>query len=234
MRSIIVAVALGVIVVLTYLLVGVVTRTHETNFQMGLNAYRAGRFDKAIEFVTKHIENDYRSNAPTLDYAYMFRAQIENVIGKYEAAIEDGRKALEHNPYSIYSRIETATAYAGLKRWDAAFTELDLAQRRIEKSDREDPSIFLKRGEIYEKMGDMKSAEDAYTTAIKIDPMSVVSWMTRGHYYTRLKSFENAVEDYSEAIRLAPDNRPIYNSRAAAYMQLGKIGEAAKDQEFAR
>lgn len=205
-----------------------------SNFGKGLDSYRAGDLDGALKYISNHIEFDYKNVSPALDYAYMLRAQVKNRQSRFKEAIPDAEKALEVNPYSIYSRIELAASFEGLKEYEKALQILQEAEQRLAKSDREDPSIYLKKANIYEKIGNIEKAEEYYSHAIEVDSRNIIAHQARGHFYTRIKRFEEAVVDYTSTINLDPKNLALYNNRSSAYMSSGKTAEAEADLKTAR
>ena len=76
---------------------------------------------------------------------------------------------------------------------------------------------WLRRGYVYEEMGNSRAAVRAYTQAIKMNPGYADAYSNRGISYTELEEFRPAVRDFSMAIRLNPGEAKYYFNRGIVY-----------------
>jgi len=85
----------------------------------------------------------------------------------------------------------------------------------------------------YSNMGSMNKRGDAsieaFTTAIKIDPMSSIAYFNRGSSWARKQNLDKAISDYSESIRTNPTLLLPHIERGNAWMRKGNMDKAIAD-----
>jgi tetratricopeptide (TPR) repeat protein len=94
-------------------------------------------------------------------------------------------------------------------------------------------SMYVSRGNAYEKNGQLDKAEDDFTSAIKLDPMLSTAFNNRANLLKRSGKYELAVADYTKAISLSPKNDVLYSNRGNAYKTMKRYAEAIADYDKA-
>ncbi len=87
---------------------------------------------------------------------------------------------------------------------------------------------YVRRGSCYEAKGQLDSALEDYTAAIKLESNNSYHFTARGIIYMKKGFWDRAIEDFTEAISLNPSNINAYKQRAIAYEKKG-LTEAAKE-----
>jgi Tfp pilus assembly protein PilF len=131
---------------------------------------------------------------------FVQRAAVQVARGRYEAAVEEYRRALEVQPYDATVHNKLGICYQRLKD-DAT------ARREYERALELDPGY----GEVWNNIGTLeqsrnrfKAAVRAYKKAIEVKPALANSWKNLGSAYLALGQTEQAFEAYQEAFRLDP------------------------------
>ncbi len=109
--------------------------------------------------------------------------------------------------------------------YDRGIRELD----ELIRQDRQNADLYYSRGCLYERKGDFKKAEKAFTKAININYRDKDAYYNRGLVFVKMKRYGLAVKDFDKAIEL--DSRAVdaYCNRGNANYQLGKSDLAIRD-----
>jgi len=128
------------------------------------------------------------------------RAAVHVARGRYAAAVEEYRKALEVQPYDATVHNKLGICYQQMQN-DA------LARREYDRALELDPGY----GEVWNNVGTLeqsrrrfKNAVRAYKKAIDVKPGHASFWKNLGSAYLALGQAEEAFEAYQEAFRLDP------------------------------
>jgi tetratricopeptide (TPR) repeat protein len=81
--------------------------------------------------------------------------------------------------------------------------------------------------------GDVQTAVDLLTLAIKADPNNYSYYNDRGVAYKRTGDLEKALSDYTKALEIKPDYAHALNNRGMLYLQQGRNDKAIQDFEAA-
>lgn len=82
-------------------------------------------------------------------------------------------------------------------------------------------------------MGQFHLAIRDYDKALRLDPKSVLGYLTWGLALNALDQHMQAVENYDQAINLSPDFTHAFIGRALAHAALGNEAEAQQDTDRA-
>jgi len=163
----------------------------------GLYYLGAGNLDKALECYSNSIKSD-----PKYPYAYINRAWIFNLLGKFDKAVSDSTKAIGLNPpyYLAAAYNNRAWAYCGLGKFYEALPDCNMAIML-------DPNIsyaYNNRGWAYCGLGRFEEALDDLDKAIDLTPNEFVSfsYFNRGWAYYGLGEFDDALDDYEKSCEL--------------------------------
>ncbi len=228
-------------------------RPKEVRFQLGLaDTWRkAGRLDRAIEELRAYIganpsdkqghrllaevlmENGDRETArreyllagvdvtiDPEDFArkgdqYMKAREYGQAIGAYQTALK-GRPAWTEIQYNL------GKAQMAAGRDDDAMVTFTA----LIKSGSKDGALFHDVGLLYERIGQLDQAIDAYRLAIANEPDNVNAHRRLAEIFTWRGSFTEAAQQYRELIRLRGDN-PLY------HLNLARVYDRSKDQKRA-
>lgn len=93
--------------------------------------------------------------------------------------------------------------------------------------DRKNKAVaYVTRGNAFVKQGDLDSAIDDFTKAVRQNPRSIAAYYNRGNAHFARENFDQAIADFSVAISLQPDHVLSYNSRGNAYLAKGETERA--------
>ncbi len=92
-----------------------------------------------------------------------------------------------------------------------------------------DTALYRIVGRQYMDAGEYSKALKAYTSLIKIDPISAKAYNFRGNAYTYLKKYDEAINDYTKAIALDSMFEKAYFNLANVFGKLKKYSEALYD-----
>ncbi len=108
--------------------------------------------------------------------------------------------------------------------------------RRVEtflENDIGNANAIYNRGWLNERGGNLVSAQDDYSNAIKINSRLADAYFNRGLILIDMKKYEQAAQDFSEVIKMEPRAVDAYCNRGNAYFNLGKNDSALRDYEAA-
>lgn len=95
--------------------------------------------------------------------------------------------------------------------------------------------LWNNKGFVLYKEGRYQDSVDAYTRALKIDPMYTVALINKGNSLIELKNYNEAITAYTGAFAAdkeknalsIPQQVKTYNNLGDAYFQIGKYSESA-------
>lgn len=161
-------------------------------------------------------------------------------------------KRPEHG-HAYYCR---ANAYAKLKRYEDAITDLNKAieldpryaavwnnrgvsygmldqpsraiadLNRAIELDPDYPGAWFNRGVAQNELGYPEKAVGDYSRAIELDPNYAHAWNNRGYTWWKLNQQEKALADYTKAIELDPSYTQAWYNCGVVYNVLGKWDQA--------
>lgn len=134
--------------------------------------------------------------------AYIGLAHSNMKLNKYEDALKHADKALELSPDNIEALKVRSAINEANKNLQAAIDDYS-------KIVLIEPSIvyhYIKRAELYEKIGQNPNAIADYTKAISINKENANLYFKRGALHEKMSNFKAAIKDYEEIKRLSPYN----------------------------
>lgn len=94
------------------------------------------------------------------------------------------------------------------------------------------PGAHMNLALLAEFLGNPQEQEQAYLTALKIDPEFLPARNNLAMFYARAGRMEEAEKHYLEALKIAPDFVPARDNLARLYYQMGRLDRA--EEEFRR
>ncbi|KAK4686218.1 stress-induced-phosphoprotein 1, partial [Tremellales sp. Uapishka_1] len=189
----------------------------------GNAAYKAKRFDEAIELYTKawEVSPTDATYLTNLSAVYFEKGEYEKCIETCEKAVEEGRSL----------RTDYKTIAKAFGRIGSAYSKLNDLTNAIKfygksLTEHRTPEILTKLREAEKTK--LEGDKQAY-----IDPEKAEAAREEGNVAFKGGNFADAVKSYTEAIKRLPSDPKAYNNRAAAYTKLVAFPEALKDAEQA-
>lgn len=186
----------------------------------GVEAYKAVRFDTAVERFTEALEQASDQKA-----ANAFRAICRWTQGDVKGARRDAEEVVGVKP---------ATAEQYILRGMARYVLRDLpaSKEDYQEAARLEPKNALAHygvGSVLSSEGRSLDALAALDEAVKIDPNAAVYRVVRGTVRDKLKQFQGAVEDYTRVIELNPRFAWARLYRARDFRELQDYSKAVDD-----
>ncbi len=83
-------------------------------------------------------------------------------------------------------------------------------------------------GELYEKLGYLLKAKDAYTKALREDPRDASALLQSAHILARMKDYAGAKKAFEDALVAEPYNWKVYDAYAQFYASILNNPEEAR------
>jgi tetratricopeptide (TPR) repeat protein len=170
-----------------------------SDHQKGLDEMDTGNLENAVELFTSSIEKEKE-----LVSAYNHRGLSYLYLGDFDRSIFDFSKALELEEDAViyYNR---ALAYKEKGSTGNAFADLEMSG----KLNQTDMELFISTGNAMFELGYFTEAENIFTRAINVDPMSTEAYNSRGNARMELGDTEGAENDWNRAIEISTSSRNI-------------------------
>jgi len=187
--------------------------------EQGNAAYKAKKFDEALQHYGKAFEKDGTNMSILTNMAAVFFEQEKyaECISKCEEAIDVGRE--NRADFKLIAKAYARIANAHTKLNQSA-EALKFYQKSL--SEHRDPAIIKKVSQIEKQMKDEQAK--AY-----LDPAKAEEERQKGNDMFTKGDYPGAVKAYSEAIKRNPEDAKIFSNRAAAYSKLMEFNLALKD-----
>jgi len=155
----------------------------------------------------------------------LMRSSVLADMGRSAEAVSEVRKLLDgKNDRATY--LTLASTYVKGKNFAETAKAIDAAEK-LSTTDEEKESIYLMRGEMYEKMKRVPEAEAEFRKALAISPDSAGALNYIGYMLAdRNIRLDEAVTLISKALELEPNSGAYLDSLGWAYYRLARFGEA--------
>jgi Flp pilus assembly protein TadD len=168
---------------------------------------------------------------PVLDATACYKqGEAEYKKKKYDQAIADFTKAIQHYPKFGGAYNYRALCYIERAEYDKALPDLNEALRIEPKH----ASAHTNRGYVYYAQGDFDKAIVEFTEAIELSPKVASRWASRAYAHGQKAEHDKAIADFTEAIRLKPEISQYYADRGNAYFYKGDFAKALGDFDRAQ
>lgn len=91
------------------------------------------------------------------------------------------------------------------------------------------PRPLVDEGNVYLEKGEINTAINYYTRAIKVKHRYAPAWYNRGLAWFMKGRYDKAIRDYTQAIKLSPGYTSAWYNRGNAYMKSGRHEAAVAD-----
>lgn len=187
-------------------------KSAEPHFSLGLNEFRAGRYDEASGEFQKCIQE-----MPRHTYAHYYLANLYYIRGDYQTSLTHMERSLENFPFmqelSDYAgkrKSRKIASYQQMLETEWENTSSCRTSREIESLSRELESEKEKLGLLAKKQQDARVKQEAHYLYFL------------GNILFQLKRYSEASQRYQEAIELNPRHASAYNNAAAIYFMAGE------------
>ncbi|MBI4839245.1 MAG: tetratricopeptide repeat protein [Nitrospirae bacterium] len=189
--------------------------------------------------------DDVVKKSPDKAMGYNNRGNAYGKIGRYDLALPDIEKTISYFPTDPNAKLT----------WEQAdFTPNNMAKTFMNRGqiyyslgdavrgqadfDRAKQILMgitlnieeiLKKGDMFTKHKDYRSALEEYNKILAVFPDNVSALNDRGNAYSQSGSYKEAIADFNRTIELNPDFAMAYHNRGIAYIWLGEKTKALED-----
>ena len=202
-----------------------VKRPESYNYQRGLEAMQEEKFDEAIDYFNKDIQEN-----PKNGYSYSWIAHIRLAKEEYGKALTASDLAIKNLPkkdpeYVIFGYSTRAECYLCLG--DTVKALADYATAIKVKPD--EPKLYDNRAQIYFEQGKYELSNQDYRKMIEMQPGDVKGYMGLGRNALRQHRPDDAISQFNYVVKLDESYSSGYSFRAEAELEKELWNEATTD-----
>jgi tetratricopeptide (TPR) repeat protein len=196
----------------------------DANYVLGLCYLNAQRFEQArLSFASQF------SVPPDSAAAYLLLGKMLMQANLPEAAAEAAKKALQAAPRLPLAHFLLGEFYLFKSDTAQALKEFD-QEREISPTN---PAIYDRLGDLYTRMGQFQSAQEALAKAISLDTSSTGPFIQMGKVLLRRNDPATSLLYLQHAAKMDPANYITHTLLSQAYRGLGREDEAKKEIDIA-
>lgn len=201
-----------------------VKRPDTYNYQLGIEAYKEGRYRDSFDYFEKELAKN-----PKNGYAMLWEAYIYHANKMYGQALANTEKSLKYLPSKDKEFIAIAYGLMGdmhLLVGDTiqAISDYDHAYKTNKVSE-----YMLNKCNIYNLQGRYDEVNTILHHLLEKDKTDPVLWVYLARNENEKGNFDSAIEKCTYAITLAPNYSSAYSFRATSYIEQHKYKEAVDD-----
>jgi stress-induced-phosphoprotein 1 len=224
----------------------------EDNKKLGNDAFKAGKFQDAINYYTRAINAE-----PNNETLYSNRAASYSSINKHHEALADSEKCISLKPTWIKGFFRKGIALSKLNRHVEAAAAFEQAlklepgsadiqqklneeraiikqQSQVDPSRVRDPTEAKNTGNAFFKEGNFDKAREWYSRVIELTESNptadtVAAYSNRAACWQQTHAYKQVIADCDNAISIDPNYSKAYMRRAIAFEGLEKWRKAADD-----
>jgi len=188
-------------------------------FENGKKEYLEGDLTRAVELLTKSIENNEE-----VAKSYMFRGAARSFLRIFPEAWIDlnQSKKIDNTNDKLYYYFGKYYLLKGI--YDSALYYFNISIAK----DAQDAAAYDARATAKGLLNDFKGAIEDENIAIKLDPTKQIYYTDRGFAKFQLGLFNEAIEDFNSSLAIEPNHKAFAN-RGYAYSGLGLHSMAIDD-----
>lgn len=188
---------------------------------IGVIKYYQGNPLQAVEFLLRSI--DY---APGWAWGRFQLGTIYLKMGEVNAAYEQFKLALKHDPENITIKYHMALALESKKETERAEKLYDALLALKENDESNEVSII--KASIYIMRGELPEARDLLLSLLGDKTQNFEVYKRLGYIYSMLADHERGIECYREALRAYPDDIGVRYNYAVLLKEVGEEEEAER------
>jgi len=157
-----------------------------------------------------------------LDFqAYFGRGKVHALSATWDRAVSDFTQVVDLNPAYIPAYIERAHAHRERGEHRQAISDYTEVLTHLRN-----PSVFVHRGQVFERLGDQARALEDYSAAIELNPTNAVAFARRGRLRRLAEQFEAALSDLDQAVALDPISADPFYDRGMIGLAVEQVPQA--------
>ena len=198
----------------------------EAAFYLGQVHLARGRTQEAVQAIERAARLDPASSAYQLGLAEALVQRIDEVAVFFKLPVANRmrvayEKAVELDPENLAARVAVARYHAEAP--PVAGGNPVTSEQQLEEIRRRDPALaHVATALIHERLGRLELAEEEITTAVTVDPGSVVGWRETGLFHLRRERLEEAQRAFDEVLARRPDDPVALYETARAALTLSE------------
>jgi putative PEP-CTERM system TPR-repeat lipoprotein len=194
-------------------------------YYLGLSHYSLNENEVALSQIKRALEY-----SPKFSQARLVAAAIQIKQKRTDTAIEEIEKVLKDEPKNSAAYTLLANAYVAEGKYDKAMKALDDAVAANPKI----AQTHLKKGVLSLNLGDTRSAESEFRSALDVAPDALNTRMLLASYYIQQKNTPKAVETLKQGLANSKSDAFIYTALYSIAMREGKQTDALSYLEKAK
>jgi len=191
----------------------------DANFICARHLIETGDMERSQNHLEKAI-----SARPSFTDAHHAVGVLNQMSGRYNAAMAAFTKALELDPSHLQANLSLALLYCN----SGNLTEALVHVGKVLSVNTEVAAAHFVRGECLRNK-DSQEAIRAYKRAIMVNPEFAEAWFNLGVVLFRINSFRGAVSALREAARLLPNATVIAPYLGASLLEIGQFEEGLEE-----
>lgn len=202
-----------------------IKRPESYNYQRGREAMQEQKYDEAIEFFNKDIQEN-----PKNGYSFIWIATIRDYRQEYGMALTAADLALKYLPkkdvdYVAFALSTRAGVYLHLEDSVKALADYSEAVRLNPK----EAQPYEERAQLYFELEKYDLSDADYRKMTELKPGDVMGYMGLGRNANVQERWEEAIKQFDYVTKLASDYSSGYSFRAESFIGLKKWNEATDD-----
>ncbi|MBW8039421.1 MAG: tetratricopeptide repeat protein [Planctomycetes bacterium] len=190
---------------------------------LGLIALQNGQYDKALDLISKAIEQNSQNPQFYNNLGVVFKA-----LRKIEKAIEAYQQALSLNPDFAEAYNNMGSVLYALGRFSDAVENC----RQAISLNPDYPEAYNNLAAALQALGQYEAALENCRQAVLIKPDYVEAYNTMASVLQMYGRCDEAIETYRQAIRLAPDYAKVHNNLGMVLLLNARFIEGWKKYEW--
>lgn len=187
--------------------------------ELGDAAFEAGKFEEAVDFYTKRLDEMEGSSGRAIVLNRRGRAYLSQM--RYDDALTDLDRAVALSPGYKDAYYIRALVLLDLGRYSDAVRDTESAI----KIDPSVPEYHILMGTLRNIEGDYKEALNDFDKALKLVRESPEAYCGRGFAFLGLVQYDFAGRDFRTAAKLAPSFAPAHRGMAMVYLKGEEEGD---------
>jgi tetratricopeptide (TPR) repeat protein len=190
----------------------------ETLFNKGRESLFQGKYDEAVDLLTKAVAADKTKTSYRL-----YLARAHRYAGNDDLAAANLEDILKASPDHVEAGQMLGELYSAAKKWKDVVRVLEPLLKY-----RHDYPTYHMLAEAQYNLDEKDKARKSYEEAVKLNPQSAADHYQLGNIYLSGNFFALAADSYQTALRLGLDSPVLRYKLASAYFNLrnyfGQIG----------
>jgi type IV pilus assembly protein PilF len=168
----------------------------QRHLDLGIGYLRQGDYQRAKEKLNKALEIDPKNGVVHATFGVLFQLEGEN-----DLAEKYFKNAVRYDPDSAQARNSYGAFLFADKRYKEAVEQLEIASENRFYVNR--PTVFENLGVAYTRLGDLESADYAFTRAVQLNPEQARALVELAQIRFEQRKYTEARQLYTRHARVA-------------------------------